>query len=109
MEYQIKHANAEQAIIQMVKKNGGELPDLIKNKPTLINDGLHFYLQAFFMLESERYPSQYGLMPIPITRIIDYGRYLTISDFEMDDFIYIITALDQATMQYWNSKNATTK
>ncbi|HHV6411776.1 TPA: phage tail assembly chaperone [Haemophilus influenzae] len=93
----------------MVKKNGGELPDLIKNKPTLINDGLQFYLQAFFMLESERYPSQYGLMPIPITRIIDYGRYLTISDFEMDDFIYIITALDQATMQYWNSKNATTK
>lgn len=109
MLYQIKHGKHEQALIEMVRKNGGELPDLIKNKPTLLNEGLQFYMQAFFTLESERYPSQYGLMPIPITKIIEYGRFLTYSDCEMDDFIYIIKELDHAILEYWNSKNANVK
>lgn len=106
MLYQIKHGEHEQALRQMVAKNGGELPDLIKNKPTLFNDGLQFYLQAFFALESERYPNQYGIMPIPVMKIIEYGRYLTFSDFEIDDFVYIIRELDYAVLKYWNSKNA---
>lgn len=109
MEYQIKHGKHEQALIAMIKKNGGELPNLIKNKPTLLNEGLHYYLQAFYALESERYPSQYGIMPIPITKIIEYARFLSYSDYEMDDFIYIITELDHATLKYWNSKNAQIK
>lgn len=105
MEYELKHASSDNAVLQQALKNGEELPDFIRNKPNLIDEGLQFYLQAFFALESER---QIGLTisPIPITKIIEYAKFLTYETHEeMHDFVSIIRALDMVVIKHYSDKD----
>lgn len=104
MEYDLKHGNSDNAVLQQALKNGEELPDFIKNKPELIDESLQFYLQAFFVLESER-PVGFTVSPIPITKIIEYAKFLSYKSYaEMYDFVYIIRTLDSITLKHANEK-----
>lgn len=105
MDYELKHGNSDQSVLQQALKNGEELPDFIKNKPYLIDDSLQFYLQAFFILESERQVG-FALGSIPVTRIIEYGKHLGYENYsDMQDFVYIIRRLDIHTVNYYNNLN----
>lgn len=104
MEYELKHGNSDNAVLQQALKNGEELPDFIRNKPELIDEGLHFYLQAFFVLESERQVG-FNVSPIPITKIIEYAKFLSYNTHEeMFDFVSIIRALDMVVVKHYNDK-----
>lgn len=106
MEYELKHGNADPILIQQALKNGEELPDFIKNKPYLFDNSLQFYLQAFFVLESERQIG-FGISSIPITKIIEYARYLGYQDHtDMYDFITIMRELDGVALKHYNKSNA---
>lgn len=104
MEYELKHGNADNSLLQQAIKNGDVLPDFVKNKPYLIDDGLHFYLQAFFVLESERQIG-FGVAPIPITKIIQYAEYLGYTKDTMQDFVEIIRQLDVFVVGFYAEKN----
>lgn len=109
MAYNYKFGKAEQSLLTQIGKNGGVVPEFLKNKPTINYESLYIYLQAFHLLESERLPSQYAVMPIPITKIIEYAKYLELGKEDTEIFIYVITELDNFTVNYWNSKNAQSK
>lgn len=105
MEYLLKHGNSNDLIYQQAIKNGEELPDFIKNKPHLIDESLHFYLQAFFTLESERQIG-FNVSPIPITKIIAYAKYLNYSsNDDMRFFVNIIRVLDSVALKHYNSQS----
>lgn len=111
LEYELTHGDNEKGLIAQLVKNGDDLPDFIKNKPKLIHESLHFYLQAFFLLETERVVG-FSILPIPITKIIEYGKYLGYDRYDMSDFIAIIRALDDVALKHYNkdkSKNAKSK
>lgn len=104
MEYELKHGSFDNAVLQQALKNGEELPDFIRNKPELLDEGLRFYLQAFFVLESERQVG-FGIAPIPITKIIEYAKFLTYQTHEeMYDFVSIMRSLDMVVVKHYNNK-----
>lgn len=105
MGYDLKHGNSDNAILQQALKNGDDLPDFIKTKPELIDESLQFYLRAFFILESERPSNGFGVLPIPITKIIEYAKFLTYETYdEMYDFVNIIRELDMLVVNYYSEK-----
>lgn len=105
MEYELKHGNSDTKLLSQALKNGAELPDFIKNKPYLLDPSLHFYLQAFFILETERQVG-FGVYSIPITKIIQYGKFLGYENHnDMYNFIQIIVALDKVAVKYYNNTN----
>lgn len=105
MEYELKHGNSDTTLLQQAIKNGDDLPDFIKNKPYLIDESLQFYLQAFFILETERQVG-FGVSPIPISKIISYGHFLGYKDYEdMYYFIHIIRQMDIFVCDFYNSKD----
>ena len=102
MEYGLKHGNSDTTLLQQALKNGEELPDFIKNKPYLLDESLHFYLQAFFVLESERQVG-FAVSSIPVTKIIEYAKFLSYESYdEMRDFVEIIRALDSVALKHYN-------
>ena len=105
MEYELKHGSNNDVLTQQVLKNGGTLPDFIKNRPYVLDESLQFYLQAFFMLESERQIG-FGIYPIPLTKIIEFGKFLGYTDYaDMYNFIHIIRELDSFTINYYSKSN----
>lgn len=103
MEYELKHGNSDTSILQQALKNGEDLPDFIKNKPELIHESLQFYLQAFFVLESERQVGYAGVSPIPVMSIINYGRFLGyVDNSQLHDFVNIVRMLDQVALSSYN-------
>lgn len=109
MEYDLTHGSSDNAILQQALKNGEELPDFIKNKPDLIDDSLQFYLQAFFVLESER-PVGFGVAPIPITKMIEYAKFLRYKSYEeTHDFVEIVRILDMTVINHYAKKDGKKK
>lgn len=102
MEYQLKYSGVDESIYLQAKKNGQPLPEFLKNKPTL-KKGLHYYMRAFFDLETERQVG-FAVFPIPILKIIEYGRFLKHTDEELSDFITIIQSLDAVALKYYRGK-----
>lgn len=103
MEYELKHSNFDDTILQQALKNGEELPDFIKNKPTLIDESLQFYLEAFFILESERQLGFAGVSSIPVTAIINYAHFLGYTDRQQaHDFVNLIRELDKVALKHYH-------
>lgn len=106
MDYELKHGNYDTTVLQQALKNGEELPDFIKNKPDLIDESLQFYLQAFFVLESERQLGFGVVGPIPVTSIINYAQFLGYTDRqEVYDFVNLIRELDKVALKHYHKQN----
>lgn len=104
MAYNIKYGDIEKTVLNQMIKNGENIPDVLLNKPELKSQYLYFYLHTFRILESERPASQYCVMPIPITKIIEYGNFLNLGYDELNIFIHIIKEIDDYVVDYWNDK-----
>lgn len=103
MEWELKYSKVDTSIYLQAIKNNQPLPEFLQNKPEL-EQGLYFYMQAFFALETERNVG-FSVTPIPVMKIIQYGEYLGYSnDEKLDDFVYIIRSLDNVAMNYYNKK-----
>lgn len=107
MEYQLKYAGVDESIYLQAQKNGQPLPDFLANKP-MLRQGLHYYMRAFFDLETERNVG-FAVCPIPITKIIEYGRYLNHKEWELEDFILIMRSLDNVALKFYRSKGTSAK
>ena len=103
MEYQLKYSCVDESIYMQAKKNGQPLPEFLANKPTL-KQGLHYYMRAFFDLETERNVG-FVVSPIPVTKIIEYGRYLNYKEYELEEFILIMRSLDNVALAYYRNKS----
>lgn len=73
---------------------GNPLPPRIANAPEL-SEGLEFYFEAFFELDSERHHGE-GLMPIGWWSIVRYGQYYGLNSEEIEDLVYLIRRMDDA-------------
>lgn len=103
MEYELKHGNYDTTVLQQALKNGEELPDFIKNRPNLIDESLQFYLQAFFILESERQLGFSGVSSIPVTAIINYAHFLGYTDRQAThEFVNLIIGLDKVALKHYH-------
>lgn len=78
------------------------LPARIQNAPEL-DDGLEFYLGAFFDLNSERSVGM-DLGPIPWRAVHEYGQWLRLTDEELEDLHYHVKALDEAYIEHQREK-----
>lgn len=106
MEWELKYSKVNLSIYQQAIKNNQPVPDFIKNKPEIKEKGLYFYLQAFFALETERNVG-FAVSPIPILKIIEYGRYLGYkNETHLDNFVYVMRQLDNVALKYYNKQSS---
>ena len=78
------------------------VPDAMRNPPELW-EGLEFYLNAFYALNSCRQIGM-GRGPIPWTAVLEYGRLYCETAESFEDLQYHVRALD-AHFLNWHSKN----
>ena len=90
--------STEQSIAKQAVRMGQPIPDRIANAPNL-KEGLSFYLQAFFDLDSER-SQGFNVGRIPWTAIVTYGRYHGLYRDEIDILVEHIRALDTANLNW---------
>ena len=77
------------------------------NAPTL-NEGMDFYIDAFYELGSER-SIGFGEGPIPITAILRYAKHYDMTEEEESDLIFFIQALDICYLKYRDKKSKQSK
>ncbi|AMW36134.1 putative tail chaperonine protein [Xanthomonas phage XAJ2] len=79
-----------------------KIPDEIINAPVLSESDV-FYVQSFYELDSER---SFGEVPGPIPRskIVEYGKEVGLSGDDLEDFIYLVRAIDIGHMDSINKK-----
>lgn len=82
--------------MEACRKSGQPIPPAILNKPTL-NEGLDLYLKAYFALDSERTHAE-GARPIPWSKMVLYAETYGFDEDLLDDFVHLLTALDNANM-----------
>lgn len=82
-------------------KNGGVIPDVIKNKVEILDRNLEFYLDQFFLLESERVMGMV-VGAIPVTKIYEWGLNLGYSRKNVWFFVELMVALDRVALKYYN-------
>lgn len=93
----------EQDIIRQCRQSKQPLPDRIANAPVL-RQGLEFYLQAFFDLDSERNQGM-GQGRIPWFSIQRYASFYALNEDERDRLNYYIRALDAALAKHYKEKH----
>jgi len=76
------------------------LPAAIADKPALEDFDI-YYLNAFYTLSSSRQIGM-GEGPIPISEIIEYGKYL--EDTDMDMFIKLMRVCDNTYLEERNKE-----
>jgi hypothetical protein len=75
------------------------------NKEPVLREWLHFYMDAFIDLDSERSHGM-GWMRIPWTSIVSYGLYYDLDDEQMDFLVYAIQRVDLAHIARLEEKRA---
>jgi len=79
-------------------RSGDPIPDAILNAP-LLPRYLEFFYDAFNRLSTCR---QIGMAegPIPITAILEYGRFYDCDHTLLDDLIYHVMKLDEVYFEH---------
>jgi hypothetical protein len=95
--YTLELGSMERNIVRQALRTGQPIPDRILNAP-MLRQGLVFYLEAFFDLDSERSQGM-GLGRIPWIAITQYAEYYGLDDEQTDSLLYFIKALDSAHLQ----------
>ena len=83
------------------QKSGQPVPQAILNKP-ILEEGLDFYLKAYFTLDSERTHAE-GARPIPWSKMVLYAETYGFAEDLLEDFVHLLTALDNANMARINA------
>jgi len=92
----------DQFSIDAALRKGRKLPDWYLDEPPL-GDGDHFYLKAFWDLNTCR-PSGWGAGPIPWDKIIRYAEWACLDGILTNVFVLIIQRMDTAYLT-WVEKN----
>lgn len=79
---------------------GKPIPDKLANPPQIAL-GTEFYIGAYFELDTERSKSM-GTERIPFSSILYYGQYMGFIDDALDDFVYLMRAIDNAMLKQEN-------
>jgi hypothetical protein len=103
LEYLILHGPNEEKIARQAILNRQPLPDFIANAPELLT-GLEFYLNAFTDLSTERPAGMGGILPIPVSKMREFGLCNSLDMSELGDFIYIMKTLDKNHVTKTNEK-----
>tara|TARA_Y100001973_G_scaffold106361_1_gene183788 strand:- start:7 stop:276 length:270 start_codon:yes stop_codon:yes gene_type:complete len=83
-------------------RSGQPIPDRILNAPQLLQC-LEFFFDSFWVLSTCR-PIGMGVGPIPVTAIMEYGRFHNCNDELMQDLIEYVMMLDQIYIKHESSK-----
>lgn len=102
MLYVLELGDIEQTLVRQAILAGEEIPERIMNAPTL-QEGLQFYLTAFFELDSER-NHQFGFAYIPWSAIVSYGRYHDLNEDGIEDLVYFVRELDKEHIKRLQAK-----
>lgn len=86
----------EKSLVQQMMRDGTPLPDRIVNRPRL-SEGLQYILESFFDLDGERHHGN-GLQRIPWSSIVRYAKHYDLTFDETEEFVYLITQMDQAVL-----------
>jgi hypothetical protein len=89
-------------IRKQAERSGQPIPDRILNAPQL-SVCLEFFFDSFWKLSSCR-PSGMGPGPIPVTAILEYGRFHNCDNELMNDLIEYVMMLDQLYLTRENKK-----
>lgn len=92
----------EKAIIERSVKYNLPLPDAIKNAPEL-NFGLKFYYNAFLTLNKCRTILMGTVSPLTYFMYVDFCEKNDIIGEQRDDFIDILTLVDEAYLEHTNT------
>lgn len=98
------HGQVEKNLAMQAYRNNEPLPDFIANAPEL-EEGLFFYLQAFFDLDSER-TSGMNRGQIPFFKIIKYAKHYKLDDDEESVLVHHIRLMDNAHLKRLADKDA---
>lgn len=82
-----------------MKRDGIPIPEDLSSAPTLPLS-LVGYLDAFYELDTERHHGQ-GLMRIPWSAIVRYGRY---HGYNVDELVFFIRRMDDAHLENMRKK-----
>ena len=93
----------EQNIARQCYLAGEPLPERIANAPEL-KQGLNFYLQTFFDLDSERH-NGFKVGAIPWSSIKLYASHYELDKDETEDLLYIIRRMDSEHLKRVNKDN----
>lgn len=94
MLYMVELGPIEQSIARQAMQAGRALDKRIQNAPEL-TQGLQFYLQAFFDLDSERSHGM-AVTRIPRSKVREYAREFELTEDEAGTLEYFVTELDTA-------------
>jgi len=83
-------------------RSGQPIPDRILNAPQL-SQCLEFFFDSFWVLSTCRSVGM-GVGPIPVTAIMEYGRFHNCNDDLMHDLIHYVMTLDQIYIEYVSNK-----
>ncbi len=87
-----------------VEKQTGETPATLRDKPRLF-EWLHWYYEAFWMLDAGRHVYQGSIGRIPLTEIAAYMEIFEINDTDLRQlFVKTMKALDSVYVKQVNSK-----
>jgi hypothetical protein len=73
-------------------------------KAPVLENGLEFYLQAFFDLSSDR-SRGFDQGPIPWSSIISYASHYGLDYEETEELLFFVRRLDNEYLKKANSKN----
>ena len=93
----------EKWLIQQAQRQGGPLPERIRNAPELFL-GLELYLMAFMELTSCRGLGYGAMGPIPWMAIQRYCEVHDIQGEQREDLFYFVQKMDKAYMDWQRDK-----
>lgn len=101
LEWQLKNYKMFGRLEQFKKmKEAGMSVPFLDDVPT-VNPRFGWLMDSYHILAGQRQVTDQGLMPIPISEIAAYAKYVGITD-EVDrlDLLHIITKLDAVALSY---------
>ncbi|MFZ1074804.1 MAG: hypothetical protein WAN50_00290 [Minisyncoccia bacterium] len=102
MLHYLEFGNANQGVLRQVLPHE-QVPECIVNTPKVL-DHLLFYYDAFWELDSERQIGM-GVGPIPWSSIMLYASFCCLDEFQTEQLLYFIRAMDKVYLQYHSDKN----
>lgn len=102
MLYALEQGPTEKAIFERSVRYKMPLPESLKNAPSLFL-GLEFYYNAFRRLSTCRQSSM-GISGIDYFTCVRYCDEHDIYDQDREDFITIITGMDETFVEYCNKQ-----
>lgn len=90
--------------MEQCKKRRQRIPDVIANAPQL-EYGQEVFYEAFAELSTERHPGYSGVLPIPASKIREYGIRIGYVEEEDNDYFYdMVRVLDLSYCKHLNGK-----